>query len=149
MEIPVSAAIERTLQWIEPSFDLVFKVELINAAMRSSDIVRGAPGRISSYSPAILLSMNLCRHLPTVVRVTLNRKATSLFDSPDAQDKTSFVRWFRPAGTDRERAIGSSCCRSSVAYLQSLFRPSYRHYLAPADSIAYFCRLSTYCRTGY
>jgi hypothetical protein len=66
LDIPVSAAIERILQWVDPSFGLVFNVALIIAATRSSDIDRGAPGRSPSYSPVILKSIKRCRHFSTV-----------------------------------------------------------------------------------
>ena len=65
--------------------------------------------------------MNPCRHLPTVARVTLNWVATSPVDVPPAQARTSFARWFKPAGTDRECATDSSCWRSSSRISRARF----------------------------
>lgn len=55
---------------------------LIRCATRSSSIVRGLPGRTSSYSPAMRRSMNRARHLPTVCLVIFSRAAIALFGSP-------------------------------------------------------------------
>src|SRR5207302_2909155 len=49
--MPVSSAIERTLQCVEPSAGFVCRVLLISSATRASSIVRGLPGRNSSYRP--------------------------------------------------------------------------------------------------
>ena len=55
----------RTLQCVEPLAGLVCSVVLINCATRSSSIVRGLPGRTSSYSPAKRRSMNRVRQSGT------------------------------------------------------------------------------------
>jgi hypothetical protein len=73
----VSAAMDRTLQCVDPSWGFVFKVALISLAIVSSEIDRGAPGRGSSYKPAMRLSTNRWRHLPTVGIETRKRSATS------------------------------------------------------------------------
>lgn len=63
---------------------LMCSVVLINCATRSSSIVRGLPGRVSSWSPAIRRSMKRVRHLPTVALVSFRRSAIALFGSPSA-----------------------------------------------------------------
>ena len=57
----VSAATVRTLQCVEPLAGLVCNVVLIKCATRSSSIVRGLPGRTSSYRPAMRRSTNRAR----------------------------------------------------------------------------------------
>ena len=74
--IPAFAAIVRVLQCVSP-FGVVSSVLTITASTSSSEIVRGAPTRGSSYSPSSRRSMNRVRHLPTVALVVRYRRATA------------------------------------------------------------------------
>lgn len=111
--MPVSAATERTLQWVEPSTGLVCSVVLIRPARRSSSMLRGGPGRTSSYSPATRRAMKRVRHLPTVALVRPRRAAIELLVSPSALLRTMRTRTLSAAGRDRLRANDVSCVRSS------------------------------------
>jgi hypothetical protein len=104
LEMPVSAATVRTLQCVEPLAGLVCSVVLINCATRSSSIVRGLPGRTSSYSPGMRRSMNRARHLPTVALVSFRRSAIELLGSPSALLRTMRARLLNAAGSERLRA---------------------------------------------
>src|SRR6266496_357247 len=64
------------------------KVATTTASTCSSVIVRGAPGRGSSTSPANRPVMNLARHLVTVWGQTPSSAATALFVVPWAQAST-------------------------------------------------------------
>src|SRR5580692_6738642 len=123
-EIVVSAAIVRTLQCVEPSAGLVCNVLWINSATRSSSIVRGLPGRTSSYRPLMRCSRNRARHLPTVARVSCRRLAISLFGSPAAAARTMRARVTSAAGIERERVIEASCdCSASLNINSTFGRP--------------------------
>lgn len=102
--MPVSAATPRTLQCDEPFTGLVCSVVLINSAIRSSSMVRGAPGRMSSYRPAMRRSMKRERHFPTVALVNCNRAAIALLGSPSALLRTMRARLLNAAGNERLRA---------------------------------------------
>ncbi|OIQ70111.1 hypothetical protein GALL_482790 [mine drainage metagenome] len=102
--MPVSAATERTLQCVEPSAGLVCSVVVINCATRSSSIVRGLPGRTSSYSPAMRRARKRERHLPTVACVSFSRPAIALLGSPSALLRMMRARMFNAAGSERLRA---------------------------------------------
>jgi hypothetical protein len=110
--MPVSAATLRTLQCVEPLAGLVCSVVLINCATRSSSIVRGLPGRTSSYRPAMRRSMNRVRHLPTVALVSAKRSAMALLGSPSALLRTMRARALKAAGSERLRANDCNCARS-------------------------------------
>ena len=63
--IPAFSAIFRVLQWVRP-FGWVSNVSTITASTFSSEILRGAPGRFSSYNASVPPSMNRRRHFDTV-----------------------------------------------------------------------------------
>ena len=66
--MPAALAMVRVLQCVSP-FGVVSRVFTITASTASSDTVRGAPTRGSSYNPASRLALNRSRHLATVVFV--------------------------------------------------------------------------------
>jgi hypothetical protein len=121
LEMPVWAATPRTLQCVEPLAGLVCSVVWIRWATRSSSMLRGAPGRTSSYSPAIRRSMNRVRHLPTVAWLSSRRAAIELLASPSALLRTMRARVLNDAGNDRLRANDLSCARSSSVTTNSAF----------------------------
>src|SRR6188472_715446 len=61
------------------------------------------------------------RHLPTVALVTPNRLATALLAAPSPDARIRLARWTSAAGNDRDRAIDSSCVRSSPLNTSSAF----------------------------
>src|SRR5205807_10275477 len=66
----------------------------------SSVIVRGAPGRGSSYKPSSRSCNKRLRHLPTVLGVTRSLRATVWLSCPSAQTNTMRAR---RAGAERDR----------------------------------------------
>jgi hypothetical protein len=94
---------------------------LISCATRLSSIVRGLPGRTSSYSPVMRRSMNRARHLPTVCLIILSRAAIALFGSPAALASTRPARLHSAAGSERLRANDCNCARSSSLNTNSAF----------------------------
>ena len=151
--MPVSAATERTLQWVEPLDGLVCSVVLIRPATRSSSMVRGGPGRTSSYRPATRRSMKRERHLPTVALPSSRRSAIELLASPSALLKTMRARALNEAGNERLRANDVSCVRSSSVITKSAFglplfiavSPSQRY----RNGMHYLCPLLTGQDTGH
>ncbi len=121
LEMPVSAATVRTLQCVEPLAGKVCGVVLIQCATRSSSMVRGLPGRTSSYRPGMRRSMNLVRHLSTVAFVRSSRSAMALLSSPSALPRMIRARALRAAGSDRLCANDRSCERSSSVTSNSTF----------------------------
>ena len=80
----------------------------ITRSTSSSVIVRGPPGRSSSCRPSRRCSTNRERHLPTVIRDTLKRCATSTFDAlragqHDAAPQRQRLRRPRPTRPTLER----------------------------------------------
>ena len=82
-------------------------------SIRSSSIVRGAPGRGSSVSPSSRLSTNRCRHLHTVCGHTPTSAATSLLDLPAAQPNTMRHRCASACEDFARRAHRCNVSRSS------------------------------------
>ena len=64
----------------------------ITASTASSDTVRGAPTRGSSYNPASRRALNRTRHFATVVFVVRRRRATALSVVSSATASTSRAR---------------------------------------------------------
>ena len=81
--IPAFLAIDRVLQCVSP-FGVVSSVFTITASTASSEIVRGAPTRGSSYSPRAGARRTGSRHLPTVAFVVRWRRATAVSRDPSA-----------------------------------------------------------------
>ena len=71
-------------------------------------MMRGRPGRCSSYRPMSPWRRKRSRHLPTVWRLTPTRSATVLLSRPSAHSSTIWARRTRPAGRLRDRAIDAS-----------------------------------------
>jgi len=84
---PLSFAMPRELQWVA-SRGRLSKVFTMVASMRTSSIVRGAPGLGSSRRPSTRCTTNRLRHLPTVTSTTPSFAATSLFWLPSAHART-------------------------------------------------------------
>lgn len=85
----------------------------ITASMRAPSMVRGAPERGSSCSPATRCSIKRRRHLPTVCRSSPSLAATSVFCPPSA--RVSTIRALRASACAVFRRIVSdvSSARSS------------------------------------
>ena len=75
--IPAASAILRVLQCVS-ALRLLSSVLTITRSTASSEIVRGAPGRGSSYSAATRPATKRRRHLPTVVPVVRSFAATTV-----------------------------------------------------------------------
>ena len=78
------------------------------ASTCSSEIVRGAPTRGSSYSPSSRRSTNWLRHLATVVFVTRRRRATTVSESSihanTIRARNATARFTRTRFVNRTRA---------------------------------------------
>lgn len=83
---------------------LGMQVVRIRCATRSSSMVRGLPGRTSSYSPGMRRSINRLLHLPTVALVTFSRSAIEVFGSPLALLRMICARPLSAAGSERLRS---------------------------------------------
>jgi hypothetical protein len=128
-EIPICLAIVRQLQWV-PSSGFVFSVLRISAANRSSSMLRGRPGRSSSYNPSMPCSTKRLRHLPTVSRVVDSCSAMWMFFIPCAAFRTILARSTCAWGKLRDEAKDSSCCFCSsvkttglAIFLAAIFVP--------------------------
>ena len=123
---PNALAISRVLQCVAPR-GVVSSVRTITRSIWSSVIVRGAPGRGSSYKPSSRCRTNRPRHLHTVAGVTRRRRATTLLSRPSPHAKTIRARratW----GADRVRcASDSSRLRSSSVSVKVTFGASRAH----------------------
>jgi hypothetical protein len=85
---------------------------MMTCSIWSSVIVRGAPGRGSSYRPLSRSDTKRPRHLHTVAGVTWRRRATTLLSRPSPHAKMMRARratW----GADRERCANDSNRRRS------------------------------------
>ena len=111
-EMPVARAIERRLQWVASS-GIVSSVRVTTSAILSSPILRGAPGRGSSSSPARRLAAKRRRHVPTVSRETPSFSATARLLSPSAAKSTIRARRAAPCDDLRRRTRCSSSTRSA------------------------------------
>ena len=110
---PADLAIDRVDQWVSPSGGCCSSVAAITFSTCSSVIVRGRPGRGSSFSPASRDSMNRDRHLPAVVLDIPSSAATSLTEPPPAQPRMIRDRSARACAVFRRRAHPSRTWRSS------------------------------------
>jgi hypothetical protein len=109
---PLSFAMPRELQWVA-SFGRFSRVFTMVASMRTSSIVRGAPGLGSSRRPSTRCTTNRLRHLPTVASITPSFAATSLFWLPSAQARTIRALNARACAVLRRPADAFSSVRSS------------------------------------
>ena len=71
---------DRVLQCVSPA-GVVSSVFTMMASTCSSEIVRGAPTRGSSYRPSSRRSTNWLRHFATVVFVVRRRRATAVSEA--------------------------------------------------------------------
>ena len=110
-EMPLARAIERRLQWVASS-GTVSSVRVTTSAILSSPILRGAPGRGASSSPAIPLSAKRRRQVPTVSRDTPSFSAIAELLSPSAASSTIRARRAAPRDDLRRRTRRSSSTRS-------------------------------------
>src|SRR3989442_5424515 len=108
---PAAWAIPRVLQCVAPR-GVLSSVRTTTCSVSSSVMVRGAPGRGSSYKPARRSHTNRVRHLPTVAGVARSRWATPLLSWPSAQANTMRARR-ASAGTERDRWARDSNSRRS------------------------------------
>jgi len=115
--------IVRVLQSVSAA-GVVSSVFTITASTSSSDIVRGAPTRGSSYRPSSRPSMNRRRHMPTVAFVVRTRLATALPAVPSAHASTRRARNARERFT-RARLVNRVSARrsSSVTITAGVGRP--------------------------
>ncbi len=99
-------------------------VRTITASTCASVIVRGAPGRGSSYKPSIRCARNRWRHLQTVVCDRCSRRATTVLSWRAAHANTMRARRAGPAAVRDRRASDSNRWRSSsVRMTAGLGRP--------------------------
>lgn len=110
---PVSAAIERVLQWVA-SRGADSRVRAMTRSTSASPIVRGAPGRGSSSKPSRRWARKRRRHLPTVGSVIWSAAATSLFERPSAAARTRRARRARAWSVVGRRVHRVSVVRSSL-----------------------------------
>ncbi len=118
---PADLAIDLVDQWVSPFGDFCSSVAAITFSTCSSVIVRGRPGRGSSFSPASRDATNRARHLPAVVRDIPSSPVTSLTEPPSAQPSTIRDRRARacglppprpPSRTWRSSPVSTTCaCR--------------------------------------
>lgn len=94
-------------------------VSTSTCSIRSSVIVRGAPGRGSSVKPSNRSLTNRARHLHTVCGHTPTSAATSLLDLPVAQHNTIRDRCASACEDFGRRAQRSNVCRSSSVNVNS------------------------------
>src|SRR5438132_109280 len=121
-------------------------VRTTTCSISSSVILRGAPGRGSSYRPARRSRTNRVRHLPTVAGVARSRWATPLLSWPSAHASTMRARR-ASAGTERDRwARDSNSRRSSLFKISGALGrpvrmlPPYRaRRIGLAICFSYFC----------
>lgn len=111
---PTCLAIFLVLQCVIP-FGLVSRVLTTMSSMRSSLILRGAPGRGLSKSPSTRSSMKRRRHFPTVALPVCNATATSVSLKPSALLSTMLARRARCRFVRARRTYRSSAARSSSA----------------------------------
>ena len=88
---PKCFAIERVLQCVRPR-GVVSRVFVTTSSILLSPIIRGAPGRGSSYRPSTRSLTKRSRHFPTVTLLVCSNRATSVFVSSSAQRSTIFAR---------------------------------------------------------
>ena len=110
--IPVASAIERVDQWVA-SRGVASRVVTMTVSTCSSEIVRGAPGRGSSFKPSRRHSQKRCRHFETVPRSTPSRWATSPMVAPVALSSTIRQRRASACALVGRRDHRSSVARSS------------------------------------
>ena len=110
-DIPSSEANDRVDQCVA-SFGIVSNVREITASTRSSSTVRGRPGRGSSNRPSSRSATNRARHLPTVIRLTPSRSATSVLPQPSAALSTIRDRSASACALFSRRAHASNSDRS-------------------------------------
>src|SRR5205807_282203 len=153
---PIALAIPRVLQCVAPR-GVLSSVRTTTCSISSSVILRGAPGRGSSYRPARRSRTNRVRHLPTVAGVARSRWATPLLSWPSAHASTMRARR-ASAGTERDRwARDSNSRRSSLFKISGALGrpvrmlPPYRaRRIRLAICFSYFCyRTLVYRRVAY
>ena len=122
--MPAALAIVRVLQCVSP-FGVVSSVLTITASTASSDTIRGAPTRGSSYNPSSRPAMNRSRHFATVVFVVRRRRATAL-SGASAHASTTRAR-NATARLTRARFVKriNSARSLSVTTTSALGRPSF------------------------
>src|SRR5437667_7376132 len=120
--MPVAAAIERTLQYVA-SRGVDSSVLIITASTWSSLMRRGAPLRGSSNNAATPPATNRDRHLPTVVFVRRNSRATWLLEQPSLHRNTISARTASPWAVLRRVVQRSNVARSSAVNLNSANGP--------------------------
>jgi hypothetical protein len=110
---PADLAIDLVDQCVPPSGGSCSSVAASTFSTCASVIVRGRPGRGSSFSPASRDSTNRARHLPAVVLEIPSSADTSLTEVPAAQARMIRDRSARAWAVFRRRAHPSRTCRSS------------------------------------
>ena len=112
-DMPADLAIDRVDQCVSPFGGACSSVAAITFSTCSSVIVRGRPGRGSSFSPSSRDARNRDRHLPAVVLDIPSSAATPLTGPPSAQASTIRDRSARACAVFRRRAHPSRTWRSS------------------------------------
>jgi hypothetical protein len=109
---PEAFAIERVLQCVACG-GIFSRVAVTTSAILSSPILRGAPGRASSTSPANRSAAKRLRHNATVTRVTPSCLAIATLVMPLAARSTISARIASPRAVLRRRVRASSSPRSA------------------------------------
>jgi hypothetical protein len=94
----------RVLQCVSP-FGVASSVLPITASTASSDTIRGAPTRGSSYNPSTRRAMNRRRHFATVLFVVRRRRTYGTIRRVDARE--------HDAGAKRDRTIDAGSLREA------------------------------------
>jgi hypothetical protein len=117
-------AICRVDQCVPPSGGADSSARTTTCSTRSSETVRGRPGRGPSANPSSRSAAKRARHFVTVGRLTPKRCAISALLSPPAQANTIRARCANPAAVRRRRAQRSSWPRSlSLSSISTAFGP--------------------------
>ena len=115
---------DRVLQCVSPG-GVVSSVFTMMASTCSSEIVRGAPTRGSSYSPSSRRSTNWLRHFATVVFVVRRRRATAVSEASihanTIRARNATARFTRARFVNRTRAARSSSVTTTSARGRPIF----------------------------
>ena len=120
--MPAAWARERVDQWVA-SLGASSRVFTITRSTSASVMLRGLPGRGSSWRPSSPCSEKRRRHLPTVLRSQPSSVAISLFAFPSAAARTMRQRSARAWALFGRRAQRASVSRSSSLSVTSTRAP--------------------------
>jgi hypothetical protein len=139
---PAAFAMDRVLQCVSPG-GVVSSVFTMMASTCSSEIVRGASTRGSSYNPSSRRSTNWPRHFATVVFVVRRRRATAVSEASihanTIRARNATARFTRARFVNRTSAVRSASVTTTLALGRPIFRmPPLDHTLtlSPSDFVS-------------